>query len=59
MRGMLQNSRLEPYFATPHGSMMLAGSFGLVRAWAEHNPSDRDEIMSALSAVGEGLGHHH
>ena len=59
MRGMLQNSRLAPYFATPHGSMMLAGSFGLVRAWAEHNPSARDEIMSALSAVGEGLEHHH
>ena len=59
MRGMLQNSRLEPYFATPHGSMMLAGSFGLVRAWAEHNPSAHDEIMSALSAVGEGLEHHH
>jgi uncharacterized protein (DUF1786 family) len=59
MRGMLQGSRLGPYFATPHGSMMLAGSFGLVRAWAEHNPSVRDEIITALSTVGEGIDHHH
>ncbi len=59
MRGILQGSHLEPYFAMPHGSMMMAGSFGLVRAWAEHNPSAHEEIISALSAIGESLGHHH
>jgi uncharacterized protein (DUF1786 family) len=59
MRGMLQGSRLKPYFATPHGSMMLAGPFGLVRAWAEHDPPAHDEIISALSVVGEEMGHHH
>ena len=37
MRGVLEGSKLRPYFATPHGSMMLAGPFGLVRAWAEKN----------------------
>ena len=59
MRGMMQGSRLKPYFATPHGSMMLAGSFGLLRAWAEHDPSAREGIMTALSSVGENIGHHH
>ena len=57
MRGMLEGSALKPYFATPHGSMMLAGSFGLVRAWAERLPSHREEILTALRTVGEGLGH--
>jgi uncharacterized protein (DUF1786 family) len=57
MRGLLEGSRLSPYFATPHGSMMLAGCFGLVRAWAERHPSTRDEIMSALRTVGEDIGH--
>jgi uncharacterized protein (DUF1786 family) len=59
MRGILEGSALEPYFATPHGSMMLAGSFGLVRAWAERMPSWRDEILSALRTVGQGLSHPH
>jgi uncharacterized protein (DUF1786 family) len=59
MRGMLEGSSLEPYFATPHGSMMLAGSFGLIRGWAERMPSQRDEIMSALRTIGDGLGHSH
>jgi uncharacterized protein (DUF1786 family) len=59
MRGLLAGSRLEPYFATPHGTMMLAGCFGLVRAWAERSPSWREEIQRTLQAVGEGLGHAH
>lgn len=59
MRGMLEGSRLRPYFATPHGSMMVAGCFGLVRAWAEREPSAREEILKALRTVGEDLEHHH
>lgn len=59
MRGILEESTLEPYFATPHGSMMLAGSFGLVRAWADRMPSQRDEILSALRTAGHGLSHPH
>ena len=48
MRHLLEDSRLAPYFATPHGDMMLAGSFGLVRAWAEKHEPWRDEIEQAL-----------
>lgn len=33
-RGLLAGSRLAPYFAVPHGDMMLAGCFGLLRAAA-------------------------
>jgi len=33
-RGLLARSRLSPYFAVPHGDMMLAGCFGLLRAAA-------------------------
>ena len=59
MRGLLEGSRLNPYFATPHGSMMVAGCFGLVRAWAERMPSNRDEILHALRTIGEDIGHAH
>ena len=59
MRGMLEGSRLSPYFATPHGAMMLAGSFGLIRGWAERMPSRREEILTALRTVGEEQSHSH
>jgi uncharacterized protein (DUF1786 family) len=35
-REMLRGSSLHPYEATPHGDMMLAGCFGLLRALADH-----------------------
>ena len=59
MRGILENSKLEPYFATPHGSMMMAGSFGLIRGCAERMPSNREEILAALRTIGESTGHSH
>lgn len=31
-RGLLDRSRLRPHLAVPHGDMMLAGCFGLLRA---------------------------
>lgn len=31
-RGLIRNSRFSPYFAAPHGDMMLSGCFGLIRA---------------------------
>lgn len=34
-RGLLDKSKFEPYFAVPHGDMMLAGCFGLISAY--HN----------------------
>ncbi|TAK36570.1 MAG: pyruvate formate lyase-activating protein [Chloroflexota bacterium] len=48
--GMLRPSRLRPYFAVPHGIMMLAGCFGLLRAFAEAVPEWREAILDRLSA---------
>ena len=59
MRGLMEGSSLHPYFAAPHGSMMLAGSFGLVRGCAERMPSHREEILHALRTIGEEADHHH
>jgi uncharacterized protein (DUF1786 family) len=57
-RAKLRNSRLrlssgrtlEPYFATPHGDMMISGCFGLVQAFAVKHPQHREEIEAALAA---------
>lgn len=48
-RGKLRGSALAPYFATPHGDMMISGCFGLLRAFGEAYPHHRDEIESALA----------
>ncbi|HZS78193.1 MAG TPA: DUF1786 family protein [Ktedonobacteraceae bacterium] len=37
-REKLRGSSLHPYEATPHGDMMLAGCFGLLRAFADRYP---------------------
>ncbi len=47
-RAKLRGSRLEPYFAVPHGDMMVSGCFGLLWAFAEKHPEHRDEITAAL-----------
>lgn len=49
-RAMLRESALRPYFAAPHGDMMLAGCFGLVRAFGYKVQVWRDEIEARLSA---------
>lgn len=43
-RGMLK----RPHFAVPHGDMMMAGCFGLLRALAQHHPAFREDIEVAL-----------
>jgi uncharacterized protein (DUF1786 family) len=48
-RGKLRDSRLQPYFATPHGDMMLSGCFGLVQAFGVKHPDVREEIAAALA----------
>ncbi len=48
-RGRLRGSRLQPYFATPHGDMMISGCFGLVEAFATKYPERREEIERALA----------
>ncbi len=47
-RGKLRGSRLDAYFAVPHGDMMVSGCFGLLWAFAEKHPQHRDEILQAL-----------
>ena len=47
-REMLRGSTLKPYEATPHGDMMLAGCFGLLRAFADRYPALAAGIEAAL-----------
>jgi uncharacterized protein (DUF1786 family) len=47
-RGKLRGSRLQPYFAVPHGDMMVAGCFGLLWAFAEKHPAAAGEVLPAL-----------
>ena len=47
-REMLRGSRLHPYEAVPHGDMMLAGCFGLLRAFADSEPSFAPLIEPSL-----------
>ena len=47
-RGMLAGSALKPYQAVPHGDMMMAGCWGLVRACAQALPWTADAIEGAL-----------
>jgi uncharacterized protein (DUF1786 family) len=47
-RELLAKSRLNPYFAAPFGSMMLAGCFGLARAVALKLHWWREELEWAL-----------
>jgi uncharacterized protein (DUF1786 family) len=49
-RAKIRGSRLNPYFATPHGDMMISGCFGLVQGFASRYPQHRDEIEAALDA---------
>ncbi len=48
-RGKIRDSRLDPYFATPHGDMMISGCFGLLQAFAAKYPEHADEIAAALA----------
>ena len=47
-RALLRPSK--PYFAVPHGDMMLAGCFGLLRAYAANYPAAAEAIERALAA---------
>jgi uncharacterized protein (DUF1786 family) len=51
-RNFLRSSTLHPYLATPFGDMMLAGSFGLVRACARLMPGWTGAIEAALAGQG-------
>jgi uncharacterized protein (DUF1786 family) len=47
-RALLANSGLEPYLAVPHGDMMLAGCFGLLRAYAARDPRVAEAVVERL-----------
>ncbi len=47
-RELLRGSRLQPYEAVPHGDMMLAGCYGLLRALADHEPRLAPAIEPSL-----------
>jgi uncharacterized protein (DUF1786 family) len=47
-RKILSGSALKPYFAVPHGDMMMAGCWGLVRACAQLLPWARETVEGAL-----------
>lgn len=49
-RALLAGSRLRPYLAVPHGDMMMAGCWGLVRACARVLPWSATEIEGTLGA---------
>lgn len=52
-RGLLKGSHLRPYLAVPHGDMMLAGCFGLLRAYAEHDPAVAEAVAARLGPKRE------
>jgi len=47
-RGRLRGSALAPYFAVPHGDMMVSGCYGLLWAFAEKHPRHAEEILEPL-----------
>jgi uncharacterized protein (DUF1786 family) len=47
-RGKIRGSSLDPYFAVPHGDMMVSGCFGLMWGFAEKFPATRDSLLPAL-----------
>ncbi len=47
-RALLRGSALQPYEAVPHGDMMLAGCFGLLRAVAALEPACAPAIEGVL-----------
>ena len=47
-RALLAGSRWAPYFAVPHGHMMLSGCYGLLRAMASHFPEYAPALLAAL-----------
>jgi uncharacterized protein (DUF1786 family) len=51
-RSKLRDTTLDPYFAVPHGDMMVSGCFGLLWAFAEKHPGQAEQILAALGVDG-------
>ena len=52
-RGLLRHSRHRPHFAVPFGDMMLAGCYGLIRAYGDV-VSEAGEVIGRALAGGGG-----
>jgi uncharacterized protein (DUF1786 family) len=50
-RGLMRGADLPLYQAVPHGDMMLAGCFGLLRAYAQRDPVHGAEIAAVLDGT--------
>ena len=48
-RGMLDGSKLNPYFPAPFGDMMITGCFGLLSAVGDVIPNLKDEINARMN----------
>jgi uncharacterized protein (DUF1786 family) len=53
-RSLMLKSSHPVYFAVPYGDMMIAGCFGLVRAWADLYPDNRNSLLQSLNGVERG-----
>ncbi len=53
-RNLLRTSAHPVYFAVPYGDMMMAGCFGLIRAWADVYPDDGEALLASLEGTGRG-----
>jgi len=47
-RSLLRASKHKPYFAVPFGDMMIAGCFGLLRAFADLYPEYAETVLDSL-----------
>jgi uncharacterized protein (DUF1786 family) len=47
-RSIMRTSNHLPYFAVPYGDMMIAGCFGLLRAYADRYPEHTEVIEDSL-----------
>ena len=47
-RGLLDSSHLKPHLAVPHGAMMMAGCYGLLRGLGSHQPNLAGAISASL-----------
>ncbi|HEX2173189.1 MAG TPA: DUF1786 family protein [Dehalococcoidia bacterium] len=56
-RALLADSAVQPYFAVPHGDMMIAGCFGLLRAVADRCPDLAEPITTRLDETQRRKGH--
>ncbi|HKZ86833.1 MAG TPA: DUF1786 domain-containing protein [Anaerolineae bacterium] len=53
-RSIMRESKHKPYFAVPYGDMMIAGCFGMLRAFADVYPEHGETILSSLNGSPRG-----